>query len=562
MTPRRTFPHFNDEWMVRLLAVLTALMGAINVLSASMPAMANRLAMLEQFSPLEVRRGSHLTAVLAGFTLLVLAGSLWRRKRVAWWITLGVLVVSSASHLLKGLDFEEAILAAGLALWLAFLRPSFHARSDRPSTRQGLVMVAVSLAFTLAYGTLGFYLLDRHYSVNFGFWPAIRQTVVMFTQFYDPGLEPISGFGRYFADSIYVVGAVTLGFALLLLIRPVFLREPATSAERAKAKGIVEAYGGSPLARLTLLDDKSYFFSSGGSVIAFVAKNRIALTLGDPMGPREDAAACISAFKTHCATNDWEAVFYQVRPDHMEIYRAAGFKSLCIGQEAVVDLAGFTLAGGENKSIRTSVNRLSKMHYHAEVIAPPLPRELMTRLRAVSDEWLTVMNGTEMRFSVGWFDDDYIQDGAVIVVLDPQGQVNAFANIIPEYQRREVSIDLMRHRRETENGLMDFLFVSLIQWAKEQGCSTFSLGLSALSGLGEHSDDPAIERALHYIYEQVDQFYNFKGLHAFKAKYHPSWEPRYLIYPSAASLPAIALAMAQAETGRDDFWTLFLPRKQ
>jgi phosphatidylglycerol lysyltransferase len=561
MTTFRTFPRFTDEWMVRLIAVLTAIMGVINVLSASTPAMANRLAVLEQFSPLEVRRSGHLTAALAGFALLVLAGSLWRRKRVAWWITLGVLVISSISHLLKGLDYEEAILAVTLAIGLVFLRPSFHARSDPPSTRRGLVMVAVSLVFTLAYGTIGFYLLDKHYSVHFTFWPALRQTVIMFTQFYDPGLEPNTGFGRYFANSIYVVGAVTLGYALLLLISPVFLREPATTAERDRAKSIVEAHGRSPLARLALLDDKSYFFSPGGSIIAFVSKSRIALTLGDPIGSQEDSAACISAFKTLCAANDWEAVFYQVRPDYLEIYQSAGFKSLCIGQEAVVDLPAFTIAGGENKSIRTPVNRLTKMNYHADVIAPPLTHELMTELRVVSDEWLTNMNGTEMHFSVGWFDNDYIQDGAVIVIRDPQGQVNAFANIVPEYQRHEVSIDLMRHRRETENGLMDFLFVSLLQWAKDTGYHSFSLGLSALSGLGEHSDDPAIERALHYIYEQVNQFYNFKGLHAFKAKYHPNWEPRYLIYPNAASLPAIALAMAQAETGRDNFWNIFLPKK-
>jgi phosphatidylglycerol lysyltransferase len=541
--------------------VLTALMGVVNVLSASTPAMAERLALLEQFSPLEVRRSSHLTAVLAGFALLVLAGSLWRRKRVAWWITLVVLAVSSVSHLLKGLDYEEAILAAGLALCLAFLRPSFHARSDPPSTRQGLVMVAVSLAFTLAYGTIGFFLLDRHYSVNFGFWPALRQTVVMFTQFYDPGLEPITGFGRYFADSIYIVGAVTLGFALLLVVRPVFLRGPATPEEHATAKSIVEAHGRSPLARLTLLDDKSFFFSPGGSVISFVAKNRIALTLGDPIGPQEDIAACISAFKTHCATNDWEAVFYQVRPDNLEIYQSAGFKSLCIGQEAVVDLATFTLAGGENKNIRTSVNRMTKMNYHAEVLPPPQSHEMLAELHEVSDEWLTIKNGTEMRFSVGWYDDNYIRDGAAIVIRDPQGKVNAFANIVPEYQRSEVSIDLMRHRRDTENGLMDFLFASLLQWAKDNRYTTFSLGLSALSGLGEHSDDPAIERAMHYIFEQVDQFYNFKGLHAYKDKYHPNWEPRYLVYPNAANLPAIALALAEAEAGRDNFWTFFLPKK-
>ena len=109
----------------------------------------------------------------------------------------------------------------------------------------------------------------------------------------------------------------------------------------------------------------------------------------------------------------------------------------------------------------------------------------------------------------------------------------------------------MRHRRDAEKGQMDFLFVSIFQWAQEQGFESFNLGLSALSGVGENPEDPAIERALHYIYEHIDQFYNFKGLHAFKEKFHPVWSPRYLIYPGAGSLPAITIAMIRADSGDD-----------
>ena len=96
---------------------------------------------------------------------------------------------------------------------------------------------------------------------------------------------------------------------------------------------------------------------------------------------------------------------------------------------------------------------------------------------------------------------------------------------------------------------MDFLFVSLFQWAKESGYAKFNLGLSALSGVGEHSEDPAIERALHYIYRNVSRLYNFRGLHAFKEKFHPVWSPRYLVYPGASNLPAVSVALFQASLG-------------
>src|SRR5215208_1201258 len=108
----------------------------------------------------------------------------------------------------------------------------------------------------------------------------------------------------------------------------------------------------------------------------------------------------------------------------------------------------------------------------------------------------------------------------------------------------------MRYLQHVESGLMDFLFVSLFQWARdEQGCSTFNLGLSALSGVGEHSDDPIIERTLNFIYQNVNRIYNFRGLHSFKEKFHPSWAQRYLIYPGASNLPIISAALFRASLG-------------
>jgi phosphatidylglycerol lysyltransferase len=529
--------------------LLTALMGVINVLSAITPALGDRLALLEEFLPVGARHGAHLAAVLTGFALLVLASNLWRRKRVAWLLTMILLGISVVSHLLKGLDYEEATLSAALAVWLWFLRPRFHARSDLPSVQQGLSALAAALLFTLAYGTLGFYLLDRHFSTNFGFGAALEQTVIMFTQFYDPGLEPLTRFGRYFADSIYIVGAVTLGYALLMLFRPVLVRQPATVAERDRAKAIVEAYGRSSLARFTLLEDKSYYFSPGGSMVAYVAKGRIVLTLGDPIGPAEDVAAAIAGFREHCTQNDWQPAFYQTQPDYLEHYRAAGFDTLCIGQEGIADLSSFTLAGGSHKSLRSAANRLTKLGHQAELHEPPLPDDLLRELRAISDEWLAMMGGGELRFSLGWFDDDYIRNSPVMAVHTSEGTISAFANLVPEYQRNEATIDLMRHRRDVEPGTMDFLFVALFQWAKERGYATFNLGLSALSGVGERTDDPTVERALHYIYEHVNQFYNYKGLHAFKAKFDPQWSPRYLGYPGPASLPAVALTLVRAHSG-------------
>lgn len=98
---------------------------------------------------------------------------------------------------------------------------------------------------------------------------------------------------------------------------------------------------------------------------------------------------------------------------------------------------------------------------------------------------------------------------------------------------------------------MEFLFVAFLQWARDKGYTTFNLGLSALSGVGQQSDDPVIERALHYIYEHINHFYNFKGLHEFKEKFHPEWSPRYLVYPNVGLLPPILTTLVRISSDND-----------
>ncbi|MGE5248901.1 MAG: bifunctional lysylphosphatidylglycerol flippase/synthetase MprF, partial [Bacteroidota bacterium] len=281
---------------------------------------------------------------------------------------------------------------------------------------------------------------------------------------------------------------------------------------------------------------------------------RVAVTLGDPVGPEDDLSACIGAFAGHCRHNDWMPVFYQTMPGTLAYYRSAGFDALCIGREGIVDLETFGLEGKEGKHLRTAVNKLTGMGYKFVMHEPPISDSLLEALHLISDEWLTMMHGSEKRFSLGWFEDEYIRSSAIAAVCTPEGWISAFANLLPAYQASDISIDLMRRRREIENGTMEFLFVSLLQWAKAQGYCNFNLGLSALSGVGEQAGDPAIERIMHFVYEHVDQFYNFKGLHTFKEKFHPEWSPRYLIYPGRASLPQAWLAVTQANSGSNNIF--------
>ncbi len=530
---------------------LIASVGIVDLLSAVTPSLPERVRWLAKFFPIELRSSGHLFSALIGFFLLTLATSLLRRKRSAWLLTIALLIASIFSHLIKGLDYEESFLTLGLLIQLILTRKTFTAQSDRPSMAQGVRVLIGALLFTLAYGTAGFFLLDRAYKVNFDLPGAIFQTLAMFFTEDNAGLQPQTRFGRFFANSIYLVGGVTLAYALLMLLRPVLLRgEPALSAERQRAKKIVEKYGCSSLAKFTLLKDKAYYFSpSGESFIAYVPKGRGAIALGDPIGPIEDRLQTITGFQQLCERNDWYPAFYQTQPAYLDLYQSLGFRVLRIGEEGIVDLKTFSLKGKAGQNLRTTMNRFAKLQAQVKFYQPPIDPSLLQQLRSVSDEWLHMINGSEKKFSLGWFDEDYLKSCEIAVVETSSGEINAFANVVSGYQASMITVDLMRQRTEVEPGTMDFLFISMFEKFKAEGYEGFNLGLSALSGVGNTDDSPNLEKVVSYLYEHLNQFYNFKGVHQYKEKFYPQWEPRYLIYPNLTTLPDIIFALVRADSG-------------
>jgi phosphatidylglycerol lysyltransferase len=543
-------------WSVSLL---TASMGFVNLWSSVFPGVPRRLALLNFFMPIGLRSEAHIFSAMCGFLLLLVAVNLKRRKRMAWWITMGTCAVSIVSHLIKGLDYEECILAIVLMTQLLIMRKEFTARSDRPSVAQGIRHFGAALLFSLMYGSTGFYILDGHFSIhegeqliqhyNFGVKAAIVQTLGVFFTADNMGLVPETVYATWFVHSIYAVGSLTILYAIVMLLRPVLLKNNA-KADRIFAETIINKYGQSSLARLALLPDKEYYFSpSLRSVIAFVVKGRSAIVLGDPIGPEDDRLEILYSFRQFCRLNDWFPAFYEVGDEQLSYYRAMGWRWIQIGEEAIVDLSKFHLKGKSNQSLRTAINRLTKTGHRCVVYEPPNSEELIAQLKPVSDEWLKQKNGSEKQFSIAWFDRDYLQNYKIAVVYDANDRIVAFSNLLSGYNKKEVTIDLMRYRADVENGTMEFLFVSLLQHFKSEQYETLSFSLSPLAGVGATTASPAIERGLRRFVKYLNRFYNFNGLHQFKHKFQPNWEPRYLVFPNHQSLPEIALGLVRADSG-------------
>jgi phosphatidylglycerol lysyltransferase len=162
----------------------------------------------------------------------------------------------------------------------------------------------------------------------------------------------------------------------------------------------------------------------------------------------------------------------------------------------------------------------------------------LPELRAVSEGWLAERSAAEKGFSLGFFDETYVARFPV-AIIERNGEILAFANLWAGAGRSELSLDLMRHRKDAPAEVMESLVVHLMQWGQQHGYRHFVLGMAPLSGVEASPVASLWNRLGAFVYEYGEAIYNFQGLRAFKAKFHPDWEPHYLAYPGGLRLPRI-----------------------
>jgi len=259
------------------------------------------------------------------------------------------------------------------------------------------------------------------------------------------------------------------------------------------------------------------------------------IVMADPVGARDAWADLLWQLRALADAAQGRLLLYQISAEVLEIAIEMGLQIIKYGEEAIVDLHRFTIETGVKRSLRHAVRKLGREGaVFALVPAADLP-SVLSELRRVSDEWVVAKRHREKGFSLGRFDDHYLShfDCAVVRV---EGRIVAFANVWRTGDQGELSVDLMRHANDAPSGVMDFLFVELMQWGKAQGYARFNLGLAPLSGIEGRRLAPAWAKAAALLFRHGERFYGFRGLRAYKEKYAPDWAPRYIAGPGGLSL--------------------------
>jgi phosphatidylglycerol lysyltransferase len=303
------------------------------------------------------------------------------------------------------------------------------------------------------------------------------------------------------------------------------------ASERADAEAIVRRHGRTPLDYFKLWPDKSYHFSQNRqSLVAYRVAWSVAVSLGDPVGPASELEPMVRSFLDFSARHAWRAAFLQVPPDLIPVYSRQGFDLLKIGEVALVDLKRFAGETVHRPHFRKPRHRLAATGYVLTYAPPPHPVALLDEAAQVSREWLSLPGRCEHGFALGRFERSYLAQHPIVGVRDPAGRLVAFANQVPGIRPGVATVDLMRHRPDVPNGVMDYLFSEFMLVLEQEGYRWFCLGLAPLAGVGDHPGADLRERLAHAVYEHLSHLFSFKGLRHYKAKFEPVWEERFLAY--------------------------------
>jgi lysyl-tRNA synthetase class 2 len=535
-----------SDWLPGLLGRLAILVGLVNVMSALTPDLGSRAHLVRQAVPGEVPLLAHAFALPAGAALVVLGFYLTRRRRRAWWAAVVVLTAAGFANLLKGLDVEEAVVSWALAAIVIWGRESFYVRQRASDRLTAVKRIAIVVGGCLA---------------------TIALALVAASHWGSPALTPARALGELAAPLTlskgpihyrHAFGWVPLGIGIVELgallgvaymaFRPRALpgRLPEPRMQML-ARTIVDSHGHDTLSFFKLRADQPYFFdTSMRSFAAYRIEGGTLMLSGDPVGPRDALPGLVRELCSFAEARGLKIGVVGASEEFAHLSTQAGLKSLYIGDEAIVEVARFSLEGRAMRKVRQSVARLEREGYEAELAElGELDGKTLTALEQVSERWRGGASERGFSMAMEGLCGAHLRDTRIVIARDAEGAPRGFLHFVPT-AGNAMSLSFMRRDPDTPNGLMEFLVVRAIQLLGELGISELSLNFAAFARL-LHSPGGRHERVLAKLICTADRIFQVESLYRFNAKFAPRWQPRYLLYEGRFGLTRAGLAAMWAE---------------
>lgn len=520
-----------------LAAILTASAGVMLLASGATPSEPTRFLLLLAFAPDLLIEISHFFSSILGLVLLLLAFGLRSRLGAAWWAALIVLASAAVLAIFKGLNWEETAMLLLCFLAILPFREAFPrkaALSKMEITPGWLLSAAAAIG---GAGLLGWWSF-QHTEFADKSWIRILQD-------HDEAARAI----RSSVAAAIVLLAVGIWRLISTAATPAVVDDTDPEFDRVRAI-LAKAEDAEPSANLALLGDKRFLFSaSGESFLMFGVRGRSWIALGAPVGKSDERMELFWRFRELADAHAARAGFYGLGPDDLPDTVDLGLAIQKTGESAAVPLEAFSLVGRRREVLRRNWRKAGEGGAAFEVLPVGAANAIMDELKAISDSWLGHHAGGEKSFSMGGFDPRYVAEFPVAVVRGEEGKIVAFATLWLTASKTAFSMDLMRYSDEAPKNVMDYLFVELLQWGKDEGYQAFEFGVAPLAGLEDRRLAPIMSRVGRLLYERGEEIYNFQGVRRYKDKYDPVWQPRYIAAPQKWAIPFLLADIGLLSSG-------------
>jgi lysyl-tRNA synthetase class 2 len=493
-----------------------------------------------------------------GVLLLLLAHGLKRRKRRAWRAAVVLLPAGAAAQFAYRHSVVGVIISTALLAPLLIHRKEFAALPDPRSRWRALANFVLMSAGSLG---LGMIIVSVHPHRMVGN-PSVadRLTHVVYGLFGFEGPVAYQGNTSWtVAMSLGALGWLTAATTAYLAFRPEHPAARLTEEDETRLRELLAKHGArDSLGHFALRRDKAVVFSpSGKAAVTYRVVSGVMLASGDPIGDVEAWPGAIERFMDEAKSHSWTPAVMGCSETGGEVWtRETGLDALELGDEAVVDVADFSLAGRAMRNVRQMVKRIERAGYETRVRRiRDLSEGELERVRRAAEDWRGT--DTERGFSMALGRIGDAADGDCFIATAHKqddepgeyGDLKAILHFVP-WGKDGMSLDLMRRDRSADPGMNELLIVAALQAAPKFGIQKISLNFamfrSALAR-GEKIGAGPVLRAWRGLLVFLSRWFQIESLYKFNAKFQPRWEPRFVVYRAPADLPRIGFAAMQAE---------------
>ncbi|MFE1484654.1 phosphatidylglycerol lysyltransferase domain-containing protein [Streptomyces griseus] len=567
---RRLFRGPRPESVPALVGTACTVVGLIDVAAGVFPRFRHsRMHTLAEVLPGALGPFAAALSLSAGVLLLLLAHGLKRHKRRAWRAAVALLPAGAVAQFAYRHSIIGVLVSLTLCALLVRHRDQFRALPDPRSRWRALANFVLLGAGSLG---LGLIIVSVHPGRVVGD-PSIADRLqhVLYGLF---GVEgPVDYAGRTtwtVAYSLGALGLLTAVTTIYLAFRPEHPAARLTEDDESRLRALLERHGGrDSLGHFALRRDKGVVFSpSGKAAVCYRVVSGVMLAGGDPIGDVEAWPGAIERFMDEAQAHSWTPAVMGCSETGGQVWtRETGLTALELGDEAVVDVADFSLAGRAIRNVRQMVKRIERNGYETRVRrARDIGDTELDRIRRAAADWRGTDTERGFSMALGRIGDP--ADGDCVIATahlpgsgtedSPHGDLKAVLHFVP-WGHDGMSLELMRRDRAADPGMNELLIVASLQAAEKLGVARVSLNFamfrSALAR-GERLGAGPVLRCWRGLLIFLSRWFQIESLYKFNAKFKPRWEPRFVVFRTSRDLPRIGIAAMQAE----GFVNLSLPR--